>query len=70
MLLNTQPYGEDFIVKKLECVLHVAKRVFKRASEAKKILTQARKATKKDEKKTPVKKVQQKQLSRRKEKPS
>ncbi|CAH2088980.1 unnamed protein product [Euphydryas editha] len=56
MLLNTQPYGEDFIIKKLECVLHVAKRVFKRASEAKKILTQARKAAKKDEKKNPEKK--------------
>lgn len=44
MLLNTHPYGEDFVVKKLECVLHVAKRIFKRASDAKKILTQRRKA--------------------------
>lgn len=49
LLLSTAPYGENFFVKKLECVLHVAKRIFKRASEAKKILTQARKAAKKDE---------------------
>lgn len=39
MLLDTFPYSEEVIVKKLECVLHVAKRIFKRASEAKKILT-------------------------------
>lgn len=63
MLLNTQPYGEDFIVKKLECVLHVAKRVFKRASEAKKILTQARKAAKKDEKKKKIPAVKTQDLT-------
>ena len=44
MLLETFPYGENVTVKKLECVLHVAKRIFKRASEAKKTLTQRRKA--------------------------
>lgn len=53
----------DFIVKKLECVLHVAKRVFKRASEAKKILTQARKAAKKDEKKKKIPAVKTQDLT-------
>ena len=52
MLLDTHPYGEDFVVRKLECVLHVAKRVFKRANEAKKILTQRRKAEAAKKKKT------------------
>lgn len=74
MLLNVFPYGEEFIVKKLECVLHVSKRIFKRASEAKKIITQRRKAEKaaqkKDEKqaekKRRVKKVRQKKLLRKK----
>ena len=55
-LLSTSPYGEEFVVKKLECVLYVAKRIFKRASDAKKILTQTRKAAKKNKKKTPAKK--------------
>lgn len=50
-LLNVYPYGEDFVVKKLECVLHVAKRVFKRANEARKALIQKKKALAQAEKK-------------------
>ena len=34
-------------MKKLECVLHVAKRIFKRISDAKKILRPKKKKTKK-----------------------
>ena len=44
ILLSTTPYGSDFAVKKLECVLHVAKRVFKRANEARKALIQKKKS--------------------------
>lgn len=43
MLLDVHPYGEDFLVKKIECVLHVKKRVYKRAAEGKKALTQKKK---------------------------
>lgn len=68
MLLNTKPYGEDCIVKKLECVLHVAKRIFKRASEAKKVLTQARKGTNKAEKKTTATKSAAKKVVAKKNK--
>lgn len=38
-LLETAPYGDDFVVKKKECVLHVKKRMYRRAKEAKKQLT-------------------------------
>ena len=43
ILLSTTPYGSNFAVKKLECLLHVAKRVFKRANEAKKHLFKRKK---------------------------
>lgn len=46
-LINAFPYGNEFEVKKLECVLHVKKRMFKRLSEAKKKLTQLNKVMKK-----------------------
>lgn len=64
-LLESEPYGEDFEVKKLECVLHVAKRVFKRANEARKALIQKRKAVKqaettKDSEDTPKKRTPKK----------
>lgn len=35
-LINSAPYGKDFIVKKKECILHVKKRMFRRAKEVKK----------------------------------
>lgn len=67
ILLDTAPYGEDFVVKKLECVLHVAKRIFKRAKDAKKILTQKRKAAKKDAKEpSPKKKAAKKVVVKKK----
>lgn len=65
-LLSTAPYGEEFIVKKLECVLHVAKRIFKRANDAKKILTQRRKAAKKDKAQTPAQKTPAKKVVKKK----
>uniref|UniRef100_A0ABD2VXP0 Mutator-like transposase domain-containing protein n=1 Tax=Trichogramma kaykai TaxID=54128 RepID=A0ABD2VXP0_9HYME len=51
MLLDTSPYGDSFEVKKLECALHVKKRLYKRSAEAKKALTQKKKALAIDEKK-------------------
>ncbi|KYN07998.1 hypothetical protein ALC62_01024 [Cyphomyrmex costatus] len=42
-LLDVSPYGDEVIVKKKECVLHVKKRMFKRAKDAKKELTQLKK---------------------------
>jgi len=50
-LLETAPYGDDFIVKKKECVLHVKKRMYRRVKEAKKQLTQLKKAQKQVESK-------------------
>lgn len=50
-LLAANPYGDDFVVEKLECVNHVAKRMFIQLKEAKKILTQQRKAVKEKAKK-------------------
>ena len=47
-LLDAQPY-KDFIVQKLECVLHVGKRMFRRLKEVKKTLTQIKKLKKKEE---------------------
>lgn len=44
-LLDANPYI-DLIVQKLECVLYVGKRMFRRLQEAKKILTQRRKLEK------------------------
>lgn len=55
-LVDSNPYT-DFIVKKLECVLHVGKRMFRRLKEAKKTLTEARKIKKKQEEK--IKKEQE-----------
>ena len=49
-LLDAQPYGKNVVVKKKECVLHVKKRMYRRAKEAKKLLTQARKTRKSIEK--------------------
>lgn len=45
-LLDAQPYGADFVINKLECVLHVGKRMYKRLKDAKKNLTQLQKAEK------------------------
>lgn len=47
-LKDVQPYGDVVNVQKKECVLHVKKRMFKRANDAKKQLTQARKSTQKE----------------------
>ena len=55
ILLSTTPYGSDFAVKKLEYVLHVAKRVLKRANEARKALIQKKKALKQAEGKAAAK---------------
>lgn len=60
MLLNVMPYGEDFTVKKKECVLHVKKRLYKRASEGKKALSKVQKALKTQKKKPRKKKVTRK----------
>lgn len=45
-LLDVEPYGGTVSVKKLECVLHVKKRMYKRAKDAKKKLTQMKKTKK------------------------
>lgn len=45
-LKDSLPYGEEFEIRKLECVLHVKKRMYKRAKEAKKNLTQLKKSQK------------------------
>lgn len=49
-LLQKQPYGENFIIHKLECILHVGKRMFKRLRDLKKQLTAAKKVKKEQEK--------------------
>lgn len=49
-LLDAKPYG-DFIVKKLECVLHVGKRMYRHLKELKKTLTNIRKIRKAEAKK-------------------
>lgn len=54
-ILDMQPYGDDFVIEKKECVLHVKKRMYRRVKEAKKVLTQTRKQAKK-ENPTPKKK--------------
>ncbi|GAB1860682.1 Mutator-like transposase domain-containing protein [Camponotus japonicus] len=48
-LLEATPYGDNFLVKKRECVLHVKKRLYRRAMEAKKQLTLKNKARKQQE---------------------
>lgn len=45
-LVDSKPYNDNPVVKKKECVLHVKKRMFKRAKEAKKQLTLLKKAKK------------------------
>ena len=45
-LSKAKPYG-DFVVQKLECVLHVGKRMFRQLTEVKKTITQLRKLKKK-----------------------
>ena len=50
-LVGSKPYGDDVIVKKKECVLHVKKRLYKCGKEAKKQLTQIKKAKKSAEEK-------------------
>lgn len=49
-LFSAKPYG-DFILKKLECVLHVGKRMFRYLNEVKKSLIEIRKLRKAEEKK-------------------
>lgn len=50
-LLEKLPYGKDFIIKKLECVNHVSKRMFKRLTETRKKITAAKKMKKREESK-------------------
>ena len=57
-LCEAKPYG-DFIIKKLECVLHVGKRMFRYLKEAKKSLVELRKFKKAEEKKKQVENNQQ-----------
>ena len=45
-LKDAFPYGEELQVNKMECVLHVKKRMYKRARDAKKNLTQMKKTQK------------------------
>lgn len=45
-LKDAAPYGEKLQINKMECVLHVKKRMYKRARDAKKNLTHQKKAQK------------------------
>ena len=45
-LIDVNPYGEDLVIRKSECVLHVTKRLYKRGTEAKKKYAQLQKAKK------------------------
>ena len=45
-LIDVNPYGDDLVVRKSECVLHVKKRLYKRGTEAKKKYAQLQKAKK------------------------
>lgn len=47
-VLEHQPYGVEFVINKLECVLHVGKRLYKRLMDVKKQITLLRKQEKKD----------------------
>lgn len=49
-LLEAKPYG-DFVIRKLECVLHVGKRMFRHLKDVKKTLTERKKFKKAEEKK-------------------
>lgn len=42
-LVENQPYGERYIIHKLECILHVGKRMYKRLKDLKKKITLAKK---------------------------
>ncbi|EFN76330.1 hypothetical protein EAI_16762, partial [Harpegnathos saltator] len=48
-LLEASPYNDKFIVKKRECILHVKRKMYRRVKEAKKQLTQMKKAQKQQE---------------------
>lgn len=58
-ITEKKPYG-DFIINKLECVLHVGKRMFRHLKEAKKSLLEMRKIRRADEKKKVEKEKQEK----------
>lgn len=62
-LEEAKPYG-DFIIKKLECVLHVGKRMFRYLKELKKTLIQKEKLRKAEEKKKAEELKQQKELAK------
>ncbi|KAL3277191.1 hypothetical protein HHI36_012542 [Cryptolaemus montrouzieri] len=47
-LLESNPYG-DFNIEKLECVLHVGKRMFRRLKDVKRTLTEIKKLKEKEE---------------------
>lgn len=64
-LINASPYGNEFEVKKLECVLHVKKKMFKRLSKAKKKLTQKHKVMKKTSSTSSSKRTSKKKTEKR-----
>lgn len=49
-IIDAKPYG-NFVIQKLECVLHVGKRMFRHLKDVKKTLTEVRKLKKAEEKK-------------------
>lgn len=55
-LLDAKPY-DDFVVQKLECVLHVGKRMFRHLKDVKKTLVEMRKIKRAEEKKKKRKKT-------------
>lgn len=50
-VVDSKPYGDDFVIQKLECVLHVGKRMFRHLKDIKKTITEARKIKRAEEKK-------------------
>lgn len=50
-LTEAKPYGNNFVVQKLECVLHVGKRMFRALKEVNKTLTELTKLKRHEEKK-------------------
>lgn len=50
-LSAAQPYGENFVITTLQCVLHVCKRMFRHLKDLKKTLTEKKKPEKAAEKK-------------------
>lgn len=59
-LIDSKPYGDDVIVKKKECCLHVKKRVYTRGKKAKQQLARLRKARREAQKKVDEKKSNKK----------